>query len=215
MSGSSPQIDSIDTRVEDGPGRSTPATTEFPQTELLLGNLQQFWGYPGFRPLQREAMSLVMNDRDSLVVLPTGGGKSLCYQVPAVSRSGLALVVSPLISLMKDQVDSLKGVGIAAGCINSMQTSREKIEVADLIRRREMKLLYIAPERLVQTKTVEFLQSAGVSFVAIDEAHCISQWGHDFRPEYRQLKVLKRTFPGVSRRRRRNRFGQTLSSSSA
>ncbi len=198
MSGSSPQIDSIDTRVEDGPGRSTPATTEFPQTELLLGNLQQFWGYPGFRPLQREAMSLVMNDRDSLVVLPTGGGKSLCYQVPAVSRSGLALVVSPLISLMKDQVDSLKGVGIAAGCINSMQTSREKIEVADLIRRREMKLLYIAPERLVQTKTVEFLQSAGVSFVAIDEAHCISQWGHDFRPEYRQLKVLKRTFPGVS-----------------
>ena len=117
-------------------------------------------------------MSLVMSDQDSLVVLPTGGGKSLCYQVPAISRDGLALIVSPLISLMKDQVDSLQSVGISAACINSMQTNREKIEVADKIRRRELKLLYIAPERLVQTKTVEFLQSAGVSFVAIDEAHC-------------------------------------------
>ncbi len=164
----------------------------------LLEHLQQYWGYPGFRALQREAMSLVMSDRDSLVVLPTGGGKSLCYQVPAISRDGLALVVSPLISLMKDQVDSLHGVGISAACINSMQTNREKIEVADKIRRRELKLLYIAPERLVQQKTVEFLQAAGVSFVAIDEAHCISQWGHDFRPEYRQLRRLKEIFPGVS-----------------
>jgi ATP-dependent DNA helicase RecQ len=166
--------------------------------ERLLGNLQRYWGYPGFRALQSEAMSLVMSDRDSLVVLPTGGGKSLCYQVPAISRDGLALVVSPLISLMKDQVDSLNGVGISAACINSMQTNREKIDVADRIRRRDLKLLYIAPERLVQTKTVEFLQSAGVSFVAIDEAHCISQWGHDFRPEYRQLKCLKQIFPGIS-----------------
>jgi ATP-dependent DNA helicase RecQ len=164
----------------------------------LLSNLKQYWGYPGFRALQREAMSLVMSDQDSLVVLPTGGGKSLCYQVPAISRDGLALIVSPLISLMKDQVDSLQSVGISAACINSMQTNREKIEVADKIRRRELKLLYIAPERLVQTKTVEFLQSAGVSFVAIDEAHCISQWGHDFRPEYRQLRNLKTIFPGIS-----------------
>ena len=143
-------------------------------------------------------MSLVMSDQDSLVVLPTGGGKSLCYQVPAISRDGLALIISPLISLMKDQVDSLQSVGISAAGINSMQTNREKIEVADKIRRRELKLLYIAPERLVQTRTVEFLQSAGVSFVAIDEAHCISQWGHDFRPEYRQLRNLKTIFPGVS-----------------
>jgi ATP-dependent DNA helicase RecQ len=164
----------------------------------LLSNLKQYWGYPGFRALQREAMSLVMSDQDSLVVLPTGGGKSLCYQVPAISRDGLALIVSPLISLMKDQVDSLQSVGISAACINSMQTNREKIEVADKIRRRELKLLYIAPERLVQTKTVQFLQSAGVSFVAIDEAHCISQWGHDFRPEYRQLRNLKTIFPGIS-----------------
>ena len=182
--------DDSDPSINGGP------TSEF--TEILLSNLQQFWGYPGFRALQKESMSLVMSDHDSLVVLPTGGGKSLCYQVPAISRDGLALVVSPLISLMKDQVDSLQSVGISAACINSMQTNREKLEVAEKIRHRELKLLYIAPERLVQAKTVEFLQSAGVSFVAIDEAHCISQWGHDFRPEYRQLKNLKSIFPGVS-----------------
>jgi ATP-dependent DNA helicase RecQ len=167
-------------------------------TNTLLGNLKQYWGYPGFRALQREAMSLVMQDRDSLIVLPTGGGKSLCFQVPAISRDGLALVVSPLISLMKDQVDSLVSVGVSAACIYSMQTPREKLDVADKIRRRELKLLYIAPERLVQQKTIEFLKSANVSFVAIDEAHCISQWGHDFRPEYRQLRTLKEVFPGIA-----------------
>lgn len=164
----------------------------------LRVHLQKHWGYSDFRPLQREAMTLVMGDRDSLVVLPTGGGKSLCYQVPAISRDGLALIVSPLISLMKDQVDSLQSVGVKAACINSMQTQRDKIEVADLIRRRELKLLYIAPERLVQPKTIEFLAQSKVSFIAVDEAHCISQWGHDFRPEYRQLSSLRDVFPGVS-----------------
>ena len=164
----------------------------------LLANLKQYWGYPGFRPMQREAMALVMSDRDSLVVLPTGGGKSLCYQVPAITREGLALVVSPLISLMKDQVDSLQAVGVSAACINSMQTAQDKRDVAAKIRNRELKLLYIAPERLVQPQTIEFLQSAGVSFIAIDEAHCISQWGHDFRPEYRQLRCLKTAFPNAS-----------------
>ena len=167
-------------------------------TASLLANLKQYWGYPGFRPLQREAMTLVMSDRDSLVVLPTGGGKSLCYQVPAISRDGMALVVSPLISLMKDQVDSLQAVGVSAACINSMQTAQNKRDVAALIRRRELKLLYIAPERLVQPQTIEFLQGAGVSFIAIDEAHCISQWGHDFRPEYRQLRCLKTAFPNAA-----------------
>lgn len=183
---------------QDDPGVLVDDKISDKQTQILSENLQQFWGYSGFRSLQREAMSLVMSDRDSLVVLPTGGGKSLCYQVPAISRDGLALVVSPLISLMKDQVDSLVSVGISAACINSMQTNREKIEVAEKIRRRELKLLYIAPERLVQQKTVEFLQSTGVSFIAIDEAHCISQWGHDFRPEYRQLRHLRSIFPGAS-----------------
>ena len=167
-------------------------------TASLLANLKQYWGYPGFRAMQREAMALVMSDRDSLVVLPTGGGKSLCYQVPAITREGLALVVSPLISLMKDQVDSLHAVGISAACINSMQTAQDKRDVAAKIRNRELKLLYIAPERLVQPQTIEFLQKAGVSFIAIDEAHCISQWGHDFRPEYRQLRCLKTAFPNAS-----------------
>lgn len=167
-------------------------------TASLLANLKQYWGYPGFRAMQREAMALVMSDRDSLVVLPTGGGKSLCYQVPAITREGLALVVSPLISLMKDQVDSLHAVGISAACINSMQTAQDKRDVAAKIRSRELKLLYIAPERLVQPQTIEFLQKAGVSFIAIDEAHCISQWGHDFRPEYRQLRCLKTAFPNAS-----------------
>ena len=123
----------------------------------LLANLKQYWGYPGFSPMQREAMALVMSDRDSLVVLPTGGGKSLCYQVPAITREGLALVVSPLISLMKDQVDSLQAVGVSAACINSMQTAQDKRDVAAKIRNRELKLLYIAPERLVQPQTIEFL----------------------------------------------------------
>ncbi len=180
---------------------SEPTTGNAADPEYALQlrtQLQKHWGYSDFRPLQREAMSLVMSDQDSLVVLPTGGGKSLCYQVPAISREGLALIVSPLISLMKDQVDSLQSVGIKAACINSMQSQREKIEVADLIRRRELKLLYIAPERLVQPKTIEFLSQSKVSFIAVDEAHCISQWGHDFRPEYRQLSSLREVFPGVS-----------------
>ncbi|MFO0427895.1 MAG: DNA helicase RecQ [Planctomyces sp.] len=165
-------------------------------TELLREKLRQHWGYDGFRPLQREAMLRVMNHRDSLIILPTGGGKSLCYQVPALCLDGMAIVVSPLISLMKDQVDSLQAAGVSAACINSMQSAAEKTEVARQVRDGSLKLLYIAPERLVQDKTIEFLQPAEISFVAIDEAHCISQWGHDFRPEYRQLRRLKAAFPG-------------------
>ncbi|MBL8816924.1 MAG: DNA helicase RecQ [Planctomyces sp.] len=188
----------MDGETDDDP--SVRPLTEAEQriaSELKTG-LQKYWGYQSFRPLQREAMTLVMTDHDSLVVLPTGGGKSLCYQVPAVSRNGLAIVVSPLISLMKDQVDSLESAGVAAACINSMQTGREKADVASKIRNGELKLLYIAPERLVQERTLEFLQMTKVSFVAIDEAHCISQWGHDFRPEYRKLSCLRDVFPGIS-----------------
>lgn len=193
------------TMVQPGPTPSVPAgvpaaAAESASVDLrqLLEPLRKWWGYPGFRPLQAEAMSLVMQGRDCLVVLPTGGGKSLCYQVPALARPGLAVIVSPLISLMKDQVDSLQALGIAAACINSSQSGAEKSLVASRIRRRELKLLYISPERLVQPATLEFLRDAGLSFVAIDEAHCISQWGHDFRPEYRQLQTLKQHFPGIS-----------------
>ncbi|MEY2727320.1 MAG: ATP-dependent helicase RecQ [Planctomycetota bacterium] len=177
---------------------ATPQQPLSPVAQQLLEPLRKWWGYPGFRPLQLEAMSLVMQDHDSLVVLPTGGGKSLCYQVPALARPGLAIIVSPLISLMKDQVDSLQSLGVSAACINSMQSGPEKALVASRIRRHELKLLYISPERLVQPATLDFLGDAGISFVAIDEAHCISQWGHDFRPEYRQLQMLRQHFPGVS-----------------
>lgn len=164
----------------------------------LLEALNKHWGYEQFRPNQQEAMTCVLDDQDSVVVLPTGGGKSLCYQAPAVCRSGLAIVISPLISLMKDQVDSLKTSGISAAYINSSQTHDERRIVAESVRDGRLQLLYIAPERLVQDRTIEFLRTANVSFFAIDEAHCISEWGHDFRPEYRSLKVLRKHFPSVA-----------------
>ena len=166
--------------------------------EQLRFHLQKWWGYGDFRQLQLESMQLVMERRDSLTVLPTGGGKSLCYQVPAMAREGLAIVVSPLISLMKDQVDALTNNGVPAAFINSAQTAAEKRQVARQIRRGDLKLLYISPERLLQPFTLDFLRGVQLSFVAIDEAHCISQWGHDFRPEYRQLSTLRQEFPGIS-----------------
>src|SRR5688572_4697687 len=142
-------------------------------------------------------MERVLDGLDSVVVLPTGGGKSLCYQAPAMCLGGLAVVVSPLISLMKDQVDALRTNGVPAACINSAQTKNEKRNVAEDIRAGKLRLLYAAPERLVQPQTLEFLKSAGLSFVAIDEAHCISEWGHDFRPEYRELNILRKVFPDI------------------
>ncbi len=160
--------------------------------------LKTHWGYDGFLPLQQEAIECVLSDRDSVVVLPTGGGKSLCFQAPAVIRDGVALVVSPLISLMKDQVDGLKAAGVAAACLNSGLSPDERRGVYDSLAAGELKLLYVAPERLVLPGMIEALVQANVSLVAIDEAHCISQWGHDFRPEYRQLKLLKERFPGVA-----------------
>lgn len=164
-----------------------------PLREALL----RYWGYDSFRPLQAEAMLAVTEHRDSVVVLPTGGGKSICFQAPAVTMPGLAVVVSPLISLMKDQVDALRECGIAAECVNSSQTASERQQTAAAIRRGDLKLLYVAPERLCTDKMLDFLEDANVSFIAIDEAHCISAWGHDFRPEYRMLKQLRDRFPTV------------------
>ncbi|TWU56598.1 ATP-dependent DNA helicase RecQ [Rubripirellula tenax] len=160
--------------------------------------LKEVWGYDAFRPLQHESIECVIQRRDSLTVLPTGGGKSLCFQVPALAIDALAVVISPLISLMKDQVDALRACGVAAAFVNSTQSDDEKREVAELIRSRELKLLYLAPERLLNPKTFEFLRRQTISFFAIDEAHCISNWGHDFRPEYRGLRQLVDQFPGVS-----------------
>lgn len=163
----------------------------------LRDALFKYWGYDSFRPLQAEAMQAVVEHRDSVVVLPTGGGKSICFQAPAVTMPGLALVVSPLISLMKDQVDALKECGIPAACVNSSQPASERQRIATAIRRGELKLLYVAPERLCTDKMLDFLKDVNVSFIAIDEAHCISAWGHDFRPEYRMLRQLRERFPNV------------------
>lgn len=143
-------------------------------------------------------MQCVMADRDSVVVLPTGGGKSICFQAPAVCREGTAVVVSPLISLMKDQVDALRECGIEAAAVNSSMGFDEKREAAQRIRDGHTKLMYVAPERLLQSNTLSFLTQFDVSFIAIDEAHCISSWGHDFRPEYRGLRQLKEVLPGVA-----------------
>jgi len=162
--------------------------------------LEQYWGYHSFRPLQREAMEAVLSGRDSLLVLPTGGGKSLCFQAPAVAGDGLAVVVSPLISLMKDQVDTLLGNGVPAACYNSSLPSEQKSEVARGVRDGRYRLLYVAPERLVGDGAEGFLNMLSarpVSFIAVDEAHCISQWGHDFRPEYRQLARLRDRWPEI------------------
>jgi len=173
------------------------------ETETALSQspseiLKQYWGYDAFRPLQREAIDCALSGTDSVVVLPTGGGKSLCYQVPAICKAKVAVVVSPLISLMKDQVDGLNASGIAAASINSALSDHEKRLVANDVETGKLQLLYMAPERLVLPSTIAFLQRVGVAFFAIDEAHCISSWGHDFRPEYRKMGELKQHFPGVS-----------------
>ena len=162
--------------------------------------LQRVWGYSSFRPLQREAMSTILTRHDSVVVMPTGGGKSLCFQAPAiVNDTGLAVVVSPLISLMKDQVDGLRVDGVAAAYLNSTLLPRERDDVLAEIRDDRCRLLYVSPERVVVDGALRRLMlQAGLRFIAVDEAHCISQWGHDFRPEYRQLGALRDEFPGVS-----------------
>ena len=167
----------------------------------LLAVLSRYWGYTTFRPLQREAMDTILDGRDSVVVLPTGGGKSLCFQAPALVRPGLAVVVSPLISLMKDQVDTLIGNGVSAACYNSSMPADQRTSVMQGIREGRYQLLYVSPERLAGDGSDVFvaqLARRSVRFVAVDEAHCISQWGHDFRPEYRQLARLRQAFPGVS-----------------
>ena len=168
--------------------------------DALLTVLARYWGYSAFRPLQREAMTAILDGRDSIVVLPTGGGKSLCFQAPALVRPGLALVVSPLISLMKDQVDTLTGNGVPAACFNSSLPADVRASVLQGVREARYRLLYVSPERLAGEGSDSFLSlvaRTSVSFVAVDEAHCISQWGHDFRPEYRQLARLRSVFPGI------------------
>jgi ATP-dependent DNA helicase RecQ len=174
---------------------------EPPHAQRLRAVLREVWGFDGFRPLQREAMAAILERQDSLVVLPTGGGKSVCFQAPALIEEGLGLVVSPLIALMKDQVDALRGAGVEAAFLNSSLDSVERERVLRGLDASRYRLLYVAPERLVGDGGEAFrrrLAVAGVRFVAIDEAHCISQWGHDFRPEYRRLRALREEWPEIS-----------------
>ena len=162
--------------------------------------LRQYFGYTAFRPLQEEIIRDVLDRKDVFVLMPTGGGKSICYQLPSLLLDGVTVVVSPLISLMKDQVDGLEANGIAAACMNSTQSPRENRDVKNAFLENRLKVLYIAPERLMMPGTFAFLKKGKVSLFAIDEAHCISEWGHDFRPEYRKLKLLrdpKNGFPDV------------------
>ena len=160
--------------------------------------LQQYFGYDEFRHNQQEIIDNVLAKNDTVVLMPTGGGKSLCYQVPALLFDGVAIVVSPLIALMKDQVDALKLNGIAAAFLNSSQSSYEQSEIVKRLKNNSLKLLYVAPERLLgQNSLLNYLKEINVSMFAIDEAHCISHWGHDFRPEYLVLGQLKTAFPGV------------------
>ncbi|MEI8134807.1 MAG: DNA helicase RecQ [bacterium] len=159
--------------------------------------LQKYFGYSTFRPLQREIIEGVLAKKDTFVLMPTGGGKSLCFQLPALMMKGLTIVVSPLIALMKDQVDGLIESGIPATFINSSLFAGDVDERMNAIRRGKIKLLYVAPERLMMPSFLEFLQGIEISLFAIDEAHCISEWGHDFRSDYRQLRILKTKFPGI------------------
>lgn len=164
-----------------------------------LQTLQSTFGYPSFRHRQDEIIDATLASKDVLVVMPTGGGKSLCYQIPALLNPGLTVVISPLIALMKDQVDALRLTGIPAAYLNSSLSTEERNEVFHSLRNNQLKLLYLAPERLLgnEQQFISFLQNLNISLFAIDEAHCISHWGHDFRPEYRMLSTLKQSFPHV------------------
>lgn len=167
--------------------------------EQALRILKDVFGYDAFRGNQARIIEQVAEGGDALVLMPTGGGKSLCFQVPALLREGLTVVVSPLIALMEDQVATLDELGVPAVALNSTLNPEQQRDIAERLQRGEIKLLYLAPERLVQPRMLAFLQRLPVGLFAIDEAHCVSQWGHDFRPEYLQLGQLAELFPQVPR----------------
>lgn len=159
--------------------------------------LRRYWGYPAFRPLQKEIITTVLSGRDTLALLPTGGGKSVCYQIPALLMPGICLVVSPLIALMQDQVTQLNERGIPAVALYSGMTYRQNNHALDACRQEYYKLLYVSPERLQSSQFLDQLATLSISLIAVDEAHCISQWGHDFRPSYLKIAAVRDLFPGV------------------
>jgi ATP-dependent DNA helicase RecQ len=158
--------------------------------------LNQIFGYKDFRPYQQEIIETLIDGHDLFVLMPTGGGKSLCYQIPAFHRPGVAIVVSPLISLMKDQVDALTANGVKAAYYNSSLDAAEARKTLALLHDNSLDLLYVAPERLMSDSFLDRLKNIDIALFAIDEAHCVSQWGHDFRPEYQQLGRLRKALPG-------------------
>jgi len=174
-----------------------PPSSYLPSGNPLLELLERHFGYKSFRPQQQEVIEHVVQGNDAVVLMPTGGGKSLCYQIPALAFEGLTVVVSPLIALMKDQVQALQGNGIPAAFLNSSLEFQEEQLIRQQLRKGELKLLYVSPERLFQQGFLDQLGELNVSLFAVDEAHCISSWGHSFRPEYKQLHVLKQRFPQV------------------
>ena len=161
--------------------------------------LQSIFGYEQFRPQQDEIVEQLIDGGDALVLMPTGGGKSLCYQIPSIVRPGVGIIVSPLIALMQDQVDALRQNGVKAAFLNSTLSLDEVREVEQQLHQGELDLLYVAPERLMLPRTLDMIARIPVALFAIDEAHCVSQWGHDFRPEYVQLSVLHERFPQIPR----------------
>src|ERR1039458_894309 len=163
----------------------------------LLPVLKQYFGFTSFRPLQEEIIRDALAGKDVFALLPTGGGKSLCFQLPAMTRPGLTVVVSPLIALMKDQVDALQASGVPATFLNSSLAAGESRARLRGLHNGQYRLLYAAPERLMLSGVMSDLQRWNVNLLAVDEAHCISEWGHDFRPEYRRLAELRQLFPEV------------------
>ncbi|KXF82511.1 ATP-dependent DNA helicase RecQ [Enterovibrio coralii] len=172
-------------------------TDSSPEQTQDLTVLQTVFGYHSYRDGQKEIIDAAIAGQDSLVIMPTGGGKSLCYQIPALVRDGLTVVISPLISLMKDQVDQLLANGVQAACLNSSMTPEDQSKTWQSLRDGSLKLLYMSPERVLMRDFIERLQAVPLALIAVDEAHCISQWGHDFRPEYAQLGSLKQHFLNV------------------
>ena len=162
----------------------------------LLPLLKQYFGWSSFRPLQEEIIRDALAGKDVFALLPTGGGKSLCFQLPAIARPGLTVVISPLIALMKDQVDQCQAAGVAATFLNSSLGPGDARPRLRGLHQGQFRLLYVAPERLLLSGFLADLQQWNVNLLAVDEAHCISEWGHDFRPEYRQLAGLRNAFPG-------------------
>src|SRR4030095_8730685 len=175
-----------------------PLQTSINDSRLTIHEiLKQYWGFESFRPLQEDIINSVLSGKDTLAIMPTGGGKSLCYQVPAMVKEGTCLVISPLIALMKDQVQNLRKKSITAFAIYSGMSRKEVINTLKLVTESNCKFLYVSPERLETMLFKEYLPGMHINLIAVDEAHCISQWGYDFRPSYLRIAALRKELPGV------------------